>query len=230
MENELAPRDRIIDTFKRISCMKQDVFQKTTESFGQLHKVLKVMAEDFDEAMEIDSRVTFEYSSFSKYEARLKFAGDTLIFHMHTNVFKMDDSHPIWETSYVKKDTNRGYCGIINIYNFLSDSFKFNRVNDRGYLVARIFVNMDGHFVVEGKRQLGMLYNDFINSVLDPASLKGVIETTILYSLDFDLTTPPYENMKLVSLHQMMELSDNLKIATGKRLGFQFQADSSTVF
>ena len=33
------------------------------------------------------------------------------------------------------------FCGIINIYNFLSDSFKYNRESDLGYLVGRIFIN-----------------------------------------------------------------------------------------
>jgi len=34
---------------------------------------------------------------------------------------------------------------MISIYNFLSDSFKFNRVNDIGYLIARVFTNKENH-------------------------------------------------------------------------------------
>jgi hypothetical protein len=54
----------------------------------------------------------------------LKVAGDTIIFHMHTNVFKLDQSHSLWKTSYLGEDELRGYFGVVNMYNFLSDSFK----------------------------------------------------------------------------------------------------------
>jgi hypothetical protein len=34
--------------------------------------------------------------------------------------------------------------------------------------VARLFLNKDGHFFVQGKRQLGFLYNDLANNPIDP--------------------------------------------------------------
>ena len=43
-------------------------------------------------------------------------------------------------TSYVKEDKNRSYCGVIHLYNFLADSFKYNRLNDVGYLIGRVFI------------------------------------------------------------------------------------------
>jgi hypothetical protein len=43
-----------------------------------------------------------------------------------------------------------GYFGVVNVYNFLSDSFRYNRERDLGYLVARIFLNKEGHFFVQG--------------------------------------------------------------------------------
>ena len=52
---------------------------------------------------------------------------------------------------YVKEDKMRSFCGVIHVYNFLNDSFKYNRLNDVGNLVARIFVNKDKHFFVEGE-------------------------------------------------------------------------------
>ena len=100
--------------------------------------------------------------------------------------------------AYLSENENRGYCGIINIYNFLNDSFKYNRSNDLGYLVGRIFVNFENHFMVEGKRQLGFLYNDFINNVLDKDQLKSIIQSSIIYCLDFDLLVPNYDLIKEV--------------------------------
>ena len=65
------------------------------------------------------------------------------------NVFDFEKTHKVHRTSYVKKDKGNFYCGMINVYNFLADSFKYNRVKDSGYLVGRLFINQDLHFFVE---------------------------------------------------------------------------------
>ena len=123
-----------------------------------------------------------------------------------------------------------GLCfGVINMYNFLSDSFKYNRERDLGYLVARLFLNKDGHFFVQGKRQLGFLYNDLVNNTIDPAKLKQVMHSAILYVLDFDLLTPPYDQVNQVTVSEVNELNANMQISTGKRLGFRFQSDVEDV-
>ena len=54
------------------------------------------------------------------------------------------------------RDRANSYCGVINIYTFLSDSFKFNRNADEGYLIGRIFVNRERSYFVEGKHQTSM--------------------------------------------------------------------------
>ncbi|MBL4653142.1 MAG: hypothetical protein JKY53_09825 [Flavobacteriales bacterium] len=226
MEKKSA-RELILEQLKEKSCMKQDVYQRTAHFFELLKEILAEIAEELKvEIGEEGNRIEIEYTSRGKYEAELKFAGDVLLFHMHSNVFNFDKSHRLYKTSYVKEDESRAYCGIINVYNFLADSIKYNRFNDSGYLVARLFVNKDDHFFVEGKRQLGFLYNDFINSTLDRKILKDILQSTILYTLDFDLLTPPYDQMKEITVHEVHELTNEMKIKTGKRLGFRFESDS----
>ena len=68
--------------------------------------------------------VEVEYSSKGKFEAQIKFSGDTLLFHMHSNIFDFPSVHPLYKTKYVKEDKSRAFCGVINVYNFLSDSLK----------------------------------------------------------------------------------------------------------
>jgi hypothetical protein len=145
---------------------------------------------------------------------------------MHTNVFRLDQGHSLWKTGYLEEDELRGYFGVVNIYNFLSDSFKFDRERDLGYLVARLFLNKDGHFFIQGKRQLGFLYNDLPNDVLDRSRLKEVTRSVVLYVLDFDLLAPPYDQVNQVTVEEMKQLNANSMLSTGKRLGFRFQADS----
>jgi hypothetical protein len=79
---------------------------------------------------------------------------------------------------------------------------------------------------VEGKRQLGFLYNDFANAILDKKELKKIVESSIVYCLNFDLFTPPFEEMKVVTVAQVLEEESMMSLKTGKRLGFRFQADT----
>lgn len=221
-----SPRDLIVQAMRTKSGMKQDVFKATTDLFGQLKATLKEVAADLEnEVTHRDERLVVAFTDKGNLACELRVAGDTIIFHMHTNVFKLDQSHSLWKGSYLEEDELRGYFGVINIYNFLSDSFKFNRERDLGYLVARLFLNKDQHFMVQGKRQMGFLYNDLAGNRMDPARLKEVLYSVINYVLEFDLLAPPYDQVQQVTVSEMNELNANLQISTGKRLGFRFQAD-----
>jgi len=209
--------------------MKQDVFKNTQETFKVLRTVVKEVTEDLKSYQKVDKRIVVEFKEVNDYQIQIRVAGDTVIFYMHTNIFDFDKSHRIWKTSYVKEDNNRSFCGMIQIFNFLADSFKFNRLNDLGYLIGRIFLNKESHYFVEGKRQLGFLYNDFVNTVIDKAALKAIVESSILYSLNFDLYTPPFDSVKEVTVADIQAVENNLQISTGKRLGFRFQADTDHI-
>ena len=170
-------------------------------------------------------RVRLEYRDRGKFEAEIKVAGDVLIFGMHSNVFQFDRNHPVWKTPYVQKGPYHSYCGIISVYNFLSDSFKYNRNDDLGYLIGRIFINRDKFFFVEGKRQEAFGYRHFGEKAITPADLVLIMETAILYAIEFDLLAPPYELVKLATVEQMNAKIENAKMQTGKRIGFQFRSD-----
>jgi hypothetical protein len=215
--------DQILTNLKGKTSTKQDVFHRITSHFDLIKKQLKETSQVYQEqCAAIDNRIEVLYSSKSYYDAKLKFGGDTLLFHMHTNVFSFNETHPIWNWGYVKKDRLNAYCGMINVYNFLSDSFKFNRVNDAGYLIARIFINKEDHFFVEGKRRLGFQFNNFGSDIFDQNAINTIIDECILFSLDFDLLTPGYSAMQKVSISQITELTKNMKLSTDKRLGFKF--------
>lgn len=225
-----TPNELIIQMLKEKATMKQDVFKITMDIFSDFKLALKEVVEELSSVMTpVDTRIILDYKSKNEFNAEIKIAGDTLIFQAHTNIFHFDKSHHIWNSSYVKEDHYRAYCGMINVYNFLSDSIKYNRENDLGYLVGRIFINKEKHFFVEGKRQLGFLYNNFPQSVMNKAMVRSIVESAILYCLDFDLLTPSYDTMKEVSVHEIQELTKNMVITTGKRLGFKFQADTDSI-
>lgn len=224
---EKEVRESLLEAFVIKSTVKQTVYENTLQTFNLLKKVLKQLEENYLAKIKNDvpAAVLPVFKERGTFEAEFKIGGDLLIFSMHTNVFEFDDKHPVWNTEYLKEDPLRSYCGTINIYNFLADSFKYNRVNDLGYLVARIFINKDKHFFVEGKRQADEVVKDFARDTISPGILRQIVETAIQYCIEFDLLVPHYDQVKMATVDQMNQKMSLSKMATGKRLGFGFNSD-----
>ncbi|MDG2263930.1 MAG: hypothetical protein P8L19_02635 [Flavobacteriales bacterium] len=218
--------EKIVSLLKEKACTKQKIYRITKNIFANFQDVLQEKANILNNEVQ-DKDVEVSYEESGDFDAKLKFSGDTLLFHMHSNIFDFDSSHQIHKTSYVKEDKMRSFCGVINIYNFLSDSLKYNRLNDAGFLIARIFINKDNHFFVEGDKQLGFLFNDFVNQQIDEVQISKIIDTAMIYALNFDLQTPNFNDVKVVSLHQILDINNNHKIKTSKRLGFKFSSETN---
>ena len=185
------------------------------------------MASEMEDALEgkVDRRVRLEYRDRGKHEAQLQIASDTLIFKMHTDIFQFDSNHIIWQNPYVQADKTNSYCGIIEIYDFLSDSFKDKRMADEGYLIGRIFINRERMFFVEGKRQTSMRAMNFGKAEISREALITIFESAIHYAINFDLLTPPYEQCKRVTVDQFNTKFDSSTFVTGKRLHYEFNVD-----
>ncbi len=221
---------KIIQTIlEQKSGLKQDIFQDTKNHFERFKKRLLEEIGSLRSLVE-DGRIRLHVEHKGEFQVQVFVGSDVLIFQMHTNVFKLPDEHPLWQTDYLKEDKTRGYFGIINIYNFLAESYLKNRMNDLGYLIGRVFINKDEHFMVEGKGQLGFLFRDLTNSVLTDSILTHIIQVSIAYALEFDLLTPPYEIVSKVTVFQMHEIEANSQLSTGKRLGFKFEAEDTEFF
>jgi hypothetical protein len=225
-KKHIEAKELIIETLSNKASLKQNIYDNTLEVFDQLKEVLHEITTDINLNIKgLDKRVKLEYIDRGKFDAEMRMAGDVLFFSMHSNIFEFDRDHSVWKLSYVEEDKMRSYCGIINVYNFLSDSFKYNRFDDLGYLIGRIFVNKDMHYFVEGKRQMGFLYSNFGSAIIDKVALRKIVETSMLYTLEFDLLVPPYDNVKIASVAQVTEKMANSKLQTGKRLGYKFNSD-----
>lgn len=218
--------EKIVSLLKEKACTKQKIYRITKNIFANFQDVLQEKANILNNEVQ-DKDVEVSYQESGDFDAKLKFSGDTLLFHMHSNIFDFDSSHQIHKTTYVKEDKMRSFCGVINIYNFLSDSLKYNRLNDAGFLIARIFINKDNHFFVEGDKQLAFLFNDFVNQQIDEVQICKIIDTAMIYALNFDLQTPNFNDVKVVSLHQILDINNNHKIKTSKRLGFKFSSETN---
>ena len=220
-------RAKILETIVRKSSLKQQVFDNTFATFNELKDILFEMSSEWDDDLDgrIDRRVRIEYRDRGKFETQFQVASDLLIFQMHTDIFEFDANHLVWQSPYVQADRDNSYCGLINIYNFLSDSFKFNRNADEGYLIGRIFINRERRYFAEGKQQNSMRAMDFGKSEIGQEALVAILESAIGFALNFDLLMPPYEENKRVTVDQFNTKMDNSKFVTGKRLGYDFDVE-----
>ncbi|MFI3322970.1 MAG: hypothetical protein R3Y50_10705 [Rikenellaceae bacterium] len=211
---------KIINLLETKARLKQQVYTNTCNLFEDVKEILHEMSGEINDSL-TNSRLTkVEYRDRGKFEAQIQVSTDMLIFTMHTNVFQFDAGHPIFQNEYIKENQNNSYCGVINIYNFLADSFKYNRLTDEGYLIGRIFINHENHIFLECGEQTKYSNENFGKNVVDREALTEIIVAAIEHSIEFDLLVPPYDKFQRVAVEQMSTRMENSQIKTGKRLGY----------
>ncbi|MBQ1929815.1 MAG: hypothetical protein II344_04185 [Bacteroidales bacterium] len=218
----------ILSALENKANVKSFVFDQSLEAFNMLKETLREISSDLNDLISeniTDKRIRLEYRDRGKFEAELKFADDVLVFSMHTDVFQFDRDHSIWKNQYAKESPFNTYCGVISVYNFLSDSLKYNRAEDLGYLVARLFINKDKKFFIEGKRQQRSKISSFGKTDLTKEELISFVESAMLYSLSFDLLVPPFDLVKVASVEQINAKIESTQMRTGKRMGFKYNSD-----
>ncbi|MDR0603238.1 MAG: hypothetical protein LBG80_02910 [Bacteroidales bacterium] len=216
----------ICNQISRKGTLKMNIFKNTETAF----EILKKKANQFPQvyqSLHSGSDINVKYESSQSHSFSLQFGGDILFFILHSNVFEFNRDHELMKTPYIREDKDRAYCGMISIYNFLSDSLYYNRYNDIGYLIGRVFINRENHCYIDGKRELSQIYNNFNTVVFDESMAALLLNSAIQYTINFDLLVPPYEMVKEISIQDMLEIKNKrMPIKTAKRLGFRFQADT----
>jgi hypothetical protein len=217
----MTQHDIILKLLQEKSSMKQDVYLKTQAAFDALRNLLKAQSDRISSAVNtIDKRIRVEFKDVGIQSMFIKVAGDVLDFQMHTNVFNFQSTHPIFKHSYVRQNPQNAYSGIISIYNFLADSYKYNRLQDVGYLIARIFINREGRFWVETRIKSLQTYTSISEQAFSADALQLIIDHLIIFAIEFDLYTPPFEQMVQVTVAELQEKASAMALRTGKRLGF----------
>jgi hypothetical protein len=211
----------LIDALLNKASLKQFIFRNTINNFEMLKVELKDLINVIQSSIkEKNTNVAANYKEESAFEVQIQIGGDLLVFSMHTNVFNFDENHFIHKSKYVEDDIANSYCGMIEIYNFLADSLKYQRVNDTGYLIGRIFINRENHFIVEGKGQMGFLFNDFGSQILTKEIFENIVEIAILYCIEFDLWAPPMEQIQEITVLDKIQQAGTIAHKTSKRMGF----------
>jgi hypothetical protein len=213
-------REVILNLLTLKSALKQDVADDSEKVFEALKRIIISELEELKTKIN-DDRIRLSYEDRGKFEIIVFVGSDMLVFHLHTNIFRLPDSNPLWGTQYFSSNENNGYFAVIHVYNFLAESYLRNRFDDRGNLIARIMMNHENHFMVEGRGQLGSLFKDPEHTILNENYMRLLVQLSFAFALQFDLYLPPYEYLEEITVAQVQEISDSLKLKTGKRMGFK---------
>lgn len=204
---------------------KTDLLDRVLSNTKETFALFRDTAKEIIDALKAEYPNYFFFNDKSESEFEIRFGADILLFSMHTNVFEFSRMHEVMKLPYIKEDKERSFSGMINIYNFLTDSFDYNRDYDIGYLIGRVFINKEKHYFIEGKREVGLLYSSFNTSVVDKQSITSIIVSAMEYANNFDLLTPPFDQVKEITVGEIKQKTASKRFITAKRLGFEFQQD-----
>ncbi len=223
MEVEKKALNEILDQLKSKACLKQKAFKNIVDVFASL----KQEAEDISvqlnaKIQEVDKAVVVELSEKNEYEFHVKIGSDVLTFTLTTNIVTFKNEYAVMQSEYVQEKEERRYFGQILIYNFMADSLKYGRLDDPGYLIARVLINHEDHFYVEGVEQLNFLFSDITNNIISNEWLRLVVEKCISAAIDMDLIGANYPDIKVTTLKQKMK--DEKPMGEGQKLGFQMKS------
>ncbi len=220
MQSAPDPIDQIFENLKSKACAKQAAFQTVLEVFNQLRQEAISIVEELKEKMKtINDDIVISVVEKNELEFQLNVGSDTLVFSLPTNIVTFGNDYAVMKNDYIQENPDRKFFGQIMVYNFLADTIKYNRLEDPGYLIARIIVNKEKHFYVEGVQQLNFLFTDIENNKISPDWIKLLIEKCIFASIDMDLIGPNYPEIQNTTL--LIKLKSEKPMGNGKKLGFQ---------
>ncbi|MBI1768972.1 MAG: hypothetical protein HYR67_11415 [Bacteroidetes bacterium] len=225
MQDQKDPIDYISHLLESKSTAKQVTYKNLLAAFKSLGKESKrIIGELKKKAKPGDEDVTVDFKQVTEHEFDVKLAGDLLVFVLHTNIVTFDDTHPVMQSEYIKqKEVNR-YFGQIMVYNFMSDSIKFNRVNDPGYLLARLLINHEGRYVIEGEGRLGSLAHQISEATISENELNILVKLSLMIAIENDLMAPPFPEVKFITLFQKNEKTQEL--GGGQKIGFRMSYEN----
>jgi hypothetical protein len=227
MTDQQDPLEQIQHMLESKSSAKQVTYKNLLMAFDLLAKESKRIITELKKKVKPgDEDVTVDFKLINEHEFQVKLAGDLLVFVLHTNVVTFADDHSLMKSDYIKEKEINRYFGQIMIYNFMSDSIKYNRRNDPGYLLARILINHESRFLAEGEGQLGYLYNTISQKPVSEQDLNAIVKMSLKIAIENDLMAPPFPDVRFITVYQKNEKTQEL--GAGQKIGFKMSHQSST--
>ena len=201
--------DQIFDGLRHKASAKQIIWRHAQALFAELREVSQeVVAELSRRLTPVDDSVIIEYKAVSEFEIQIRFSGDLLVFMLHSNIVTFADDYPLLQSDYVQEDFRRRFFGHIMAYNFMADALRYARLQDTGYLMGRLLVNIEQKIFLEGAQELNMpVAERAAVQPLDPNrdTLRAFVESAMIAAVNNDLLAPDLDAIRLLTVKQKLE-------------------------
>ncbi len=219
--------NEVVDLLADKASLKQDVFKSTQVVFEKMKVITQRIAEELKSSSKINcQKVQVEFEDLSEFEFQLKIGSDIVVFLMKTNVFSLPTTHKDIKHKYFKADWKKTYFGQVMVYNFMADSVKFNRIDDVGYLIERIFINIEDHFLVESLKNIGFSFPNINHNIINEEVLEKLIEDALLVSIETDLVSTSFADNFNLTIQQRLVKRGKM---AGSKLGFQMSTNRDEI-
>ena len=223
--------DQIFDGLRQKASAKQAIWRNAQATFNELREVSQAVVGELARRLSpVDGNVVIELKSVSDFEFHIRFSGDLLIFLLHSNIVTFPDDYPLLQSEYVAEDFRRRFFGHIMAYNFMADALRYARMQDTGYLIGRLLVNIEQKLFLEGAQELNMpLAERVALQPLEPdtTTLRAFVESAMIAAVNNDLLAPDLDAIRQLTVKQKLE-NQQLN-APPRKVGFTFGVSGSGV-
>jgi hypothetical protein len=220
--------DQIFEGLRQKASAKQIIWRNVQETFEELREVSQEVVAELVRRLAptdspVDANVIIEYRPISEFEFQIRFSGDLLVFVLHSNIVTFPEEYPLLQSDYVGEDFRRRFFGHIMAYNFMADALRYARLQDTGYLMGRLLVNIEQKLFLEGAQELNMpLAERQAVQPLEPGreTLREFVESAMIAAVNNDLLAPDLDSIRQLTVKQKLE-NQQLN-APPRKVGFTF--------
>ncbi|GHB52028.1 hypothetical protein [Mongoliitalea lutea] len=214
--------NKILQKLETTSKLKYEIYRHTLNLFNELEQTAHEISEELRaQAPDIDD-LRIGVKRINDYEFMFQIGGDTLVFILQSNISRLPEDSYLSKSKYLKSDAELQYFGQILIYNFLSDTILFNRLDDLGYLVGRLLLNKEKKFFFEGERKIVFNFPELKDNPMTEEKRRSLIEQLLMSALENDLLPPAFQDIMVISYHQKIEHTSSM--GNPKKIGFDLFA------
>lgn len=203
--------------------LKQNIWKNSIVFFNGLKIEAEKLVAELQEQTKDDDTIMIEIRHVSAFEFHIYCGSDLVVFALQTNIVTFDSSHHLMQNKYIQQGEEFAFFGQIMIYDFMADSLRYNRMEDTGYLLGRVLINNENHFMIEGVRALFYLFEGIDKVVGSEENYSLLIKKSLAIAVDSDLLAPDFSQVQFVTLGVRMKRDKEL--GHGKKIGFQMGSD-----
>lgn len=213
---------KILNKLETTSKLKYELYKMTRNLFDELEELAHEISEELRANAPDLEDLRIGVKRINEHEFLFQIGGDTLVFILQSNISKLSEESYISKSKYLRSDEELKYFGQILIYNFLSDTIIFNRLDDAGYLVGRLLLNKENKFFFEGERKIVFNFPELKDNPITAEKKRSLIEQLLMSALENDLLTPAFQDIMLITYHQKIEHTSSM--GNPKKIGFDLFA------